>query len=466
MATITKQGKGYKISVHKGYDYRGKRLREHMTWVPDPGMSDRQIEKELNRQATLFEERVKRGNQQDGRIKFADFAEKYMEDYGNLHLKPKPRITYIENLRKINMAIGHIKLCNLSTAHINEFYRNLQEEGIREKVVATCKIDLAAFLKDNKLSLTKFAEQSGLSRSTIKAAIEKHNVSKDSAEKISAVLNINPTSAFEFHEDKTPLAPATIHAYHRTLSAILSKAVRWGYIQANPADNAEKPPLGNREAAYLEEADARRLLELLQKEPIRWRAVLTFDLLSGLRRGEVLGLRWCDVNFNDSTITIRQTSNYIPEKGVYIGTPKTDKSMRPLRLSSAAMTLLKEYKQWQDAQKEKLWDAWEDKDGRVFTTDNGAPIFPDGVTQWFTKFVKRSGLPKITVHSLRHTYATLMIADGTPLVVVSRQMGHAQASTTANIYAHAIASAQAKAAQTFDRFNDLITPENKKVVGD
>jgi integrase len=117
--------------------------------------------------------------------------------------------------------------------------------------------------------------------------------------------------------------------------------------------------------------------------------------------------------------------------------------------------LLQEYKQWQDAQREKLGDAWEDQDGRVFTTDSGAPLFPDSISQWFTKFIKRSGLPKVTVHSLRHTYASLMIAEGTPLVVVSHQLGHAQPSTTANIYAHVIKSAEAKAAQTFDKLMTL-----------
>ena len=121
--------------------------------------------------------------------------------------------------------------------------------------------------------------------------------------------------------------------------------------------------------------------------------------------------------------------------------------------------MLLEYKTWQDGQRERLGDAWEDQDGRVFTTDAGAPVFPDSVTQWFSAFIARSGMPKVTVHSLRHTYASLMIADGVPLVVVSKQLGHAQTSTTANIYAHAIASAQAKAMQTFDRFNDLVGQE-------
>lgn len=102
------------------------------------------------------------------------------------------------------------------------------------------------------------------------------------------------------------------------------------------------------------------------------------------------------------------------------------------------------------------YDAWEDIDGRVFTTELGAPIFPDSITAWFSKFIARSGLPKVTVHSLRHTYASLMIADGTPLVVVSKALGHAQPSTTANIYAHVIASAEAKAMETFDRFDDVV----------
>ena len=121
--------------------------------------------------------------------------------------------------------------------------------------------------------------------------------------------------------------------------------------------------------------------------------------------------------------------------------------------------MLLEYKQWQNRQREAVGDAWEDEDGRVFTNELGAPVFPDSMTQWFSSFIVRSGMPKVTVHSLRHTYATLMIADGVPLVVVSKQLGHTQTSTTANIYAHAIASAQAKAMQTFDRFNDLVSQE-------
>ena len=160
---------------------------------------------------------------------------------------------------------------------------------------------------------------------------------------------------------------------------------------------------------------------------------------------------------------INQTSNYVPGRGVYTDTPKTATSNRPLKLSSSAFLLLLEYKKWQDAQRKALGDAWIDQDGRVFTRDDGRPVFPDSITQWFHKFLQVNGFPpKVSVHSLRHTYASLMIADGTPLVVVSHKLGHAQASTTANIYAHVIASAEERATHTFDRFDDLVVPPAPK----
>ena len=124
--------------------------------------------------------------------------------------------------------------------------------------------------------------------------------------------------------------------------------------------------------------------------------------------------------------------------------------------------MLAEYKNWQDNQREMCGGYWKDKDNRVFTTEDGNPVFPDSISQWLSKFVKKVGLPKITVHSLRHTFASLMIADGVPLVTVSNQLGHALPSTTANIYAHAISSAQARAAQTFDKFLDVIETSPQK----
>lgn len=459
MASIKKRGDAYLITVSKGYDIAGKQLREYMTWVPPSGMTEKQAEKEVKRQAVLFEEQVACNTTHDGNMRLVDFTAIFLKDYAYPTLKARTAFGYEEKMQRVNLALGHIKLKELKPGHIASFYANLQEEGMRCKRLATYKGNFAKWMKKKHTTMAALSRDTGLSIWMFKQLRDGKPIKLQNAEQIANFLEKPFDDLFTVVRDLTPLKPGTIHTYHRTLSAVLYRAVKWGYIKSNPAACMDLPSLKNRKAKYLDEPDARHLLELLQAEPIKWRAIITFDLLSGLRRGEILGLRWDDVDLDAQTITIAQTSNYIPTKGVYTDTPKTATSNRPLKLSRSAFLLLLEYKRWQDAQRKKLGDAWKDQDGRVFTTDNGKPMFPDSVSQWFTKFVRRTGLPQVTVHSLRHTYASLMIADGTPLVVVSHKLGHAQTSTTANIYAHVIASAEERATHTFDRFDDLVAPE-------
>lgn len=456
MATIKKQGRGYKITVSRGYDINGKQLREHMTWIPDPGMTARQIEKELNRQAVLFEEKVNASGVHSGNIRLSDFTEIFFRDHAEQNLKQKTLFGYRKNMAIANKALGHIKLKELRPAHIAAFYSNMREKGMRVREIATPKFDFAAWLDENGTSMAEMARRTGLSIKTVTQVKYKKTIAKKSAVTLAEAMGMVPNEAFTFVKDMQPLSTTTLRIIHRTLSAVLGRAVKWGYIQNNPAALVDLPSRDNTRAAFLDEDDARRLLELLADEPIKWRTIITFDLLSGLRRGELAGLRWPDIDIEHQVIYIRQTYNYTPEAGHYVDTPKTANSDRTLRVSQSAILLLLEYQKWQDNQRALLGDAWEDKDNRVFTTDVGAPINPDSITKWFTAFIKRSGLPKVTVHSLRHTYASLMIFNGVPLIAVSRQLGHAQSSTTANIYAHVIASAEARAAQTFDRFDDVI----------
>ena len=138
MATIKKQGRGYKISVSCGYGIDGKQIRQHMTWVPDPGMTPRQQEKELQRQAVLFEEQVKHGKSTvNGNIRFDAFCEIFMEDYAKLYLKAKTVDGYERHLKKLIPGIGHLKLKDICPAHIAALYRNLQEDGMRDQSKST-----------------------------------------------------------------------------------------------------------------------------------------------------------------------------------------------------------------------------------------------------------------------------------------------------------------------------------------
>lgn len=315
--------------------------------------------------------------------------------------------------------------------------------------------------------MTAFAERSGVSRATIKQAIDDKPINRASADAIATALGMKVNKLFNMTDHGEPLAPATIRSYHRTISSILEKAVKWHCIPTNPAEGAELPSMTGHKARYLDEPDAKRMLQLLQEEPIKWRAPIIFDLLSGLRRAELLGLSWQDVDLDTGVLHIVQTSNYVSGTGVYVGTPKTEDSDRYLKVSQTAILILLEYKTWQDDMRTKVGDAWEGtaEDDRIFTNEVGRPIFPTSLTQWMRKFIKRTGLPSSSVHSLRHTYASLLIAEGTPLVVVSSNLGHAQVSTTSDIYSHVIASAEAKAAQVTDKFLEDIHPKRGKSRG-
>ena len=332
------------------------------------------------------------------------------------------------------------RFLGLRFQRVHQPYANLQEVGIRLDVKSRARVDLAALLKKEGRTRVSISEKTGLGVCTVQAAIAGKNVTMHSADKIAEALGRSRLDLFIDVEKRKTLDANTVRGYHRLISSILTKAVKWGFIPFNPAANAELPKLMPKEAAHLDEEDARRLLELLQNEPAKYRAAISFDLLSGLRRGELLGLRWSDVDFENETVTIVQTSSYVPGVGIYTDTPKNKTSARPLKLSRSAFFVLRQVQEWQE----------------------GAPIHPDALSSWFGDFTRRNGFTEIHVHSLRHSYASLLIAEGTPLVVVSRRLGHAQVSTTANIYAHVIASADEKAAQITEKFADIIVPNQKK----
>src|SRR5699024_9089303 len=134
MATVEKRGRGYRITVAAGIGLDGRQIRRRTVWTPDPKLTPRQVEKELARQVVKFEEQVKAGGGGDGgNIRFADFAARYMEEYGKLYLKPTTLANYQGCLVRINQAIGHLRLKDITPLHIQAFYRNLQEEGVRQK---------------------------------------------------------------------------------------------------------------------------------------------------------------------------------------------------------------------------------------------------------------------------------------------------------------------------------------------
>jgi len=470
MATITERPRidgriSYCIQVSDGLSTGGKRKRLSKTWTPEPGWTEKRIQKELQKQVVLFEESVNAGTSQDASIKFQAFAEKWLVDYARKKLKIKTVAEYEKRLPIIYQAFGHKKMKDIKTGHLNSFYANLEEPGIRADIKYMIKIDLRPVLKERKLTQDEFAKLAGVSIGVIKTVMNKNCINKKSAVAISMALDKQLNNLFTPENPDRVLSASTIHTYHRLISSIFSKAVKWGYRPFNPATNAELPVMDKKEAPYLDDADVRRLLILLHNEPIKWRMMVTIDVLSGLRRGELCGLRWCDVDFDNKLISIVQASSYISGHGIIEDTPKSEKSVRTMKLSRLAFSLLLEYKDWQDTQREHLGDQWQENGGRVFTGDTGGKIHPDSLTGWFKSFIRKHGFDDdLHLHSLRHTAASLMIADGINIVTVSKRLGHAQVSTTSNIYAHMIKAADEKAAEVADKYADELGSPATEVI--
>lgn len=444
MATIKQRGNSYKITVSCGYDLNGKQIRRHLTWTPEPGMTKRQLQKELDRQAVLFEEKCRNGQVLDGNMKFAEFAEKWFTDYAEKQLRPTTIAGYRWALKRTLPAIGHIRLDKLRPHHLMEFYNNLSESGVREDTRYCSAVDFKALLKKRGMTKRALAEQAGVSVYVLDSVTRGANISAASAHKVVSALQLPLDKVFLPAGEKDTLAVSTVLHHHRLISSMLSTAVKWQLIFSNPCSRVVLPKNKHKEAVYLDEEQAADLLAALDKESMQHQVIVKLLLFTGMRRGELCGLEWKDVDFERAVVFVRRSSLYLPGKGVFEDETKNATSERCMKVSADVVTMLKAWRAEQSKQRLRMGDQWQTSD-RLFTAWDGAPIRPDVITAWFHKFVTKNGLPPIHIHSLRHTNATLLIAAGTSLTTVAARLGHANSTTTSKIYAHVIQSADAAA---------------------
>lgn len=425
MSSIRKRGKTYQIRVSCGYNFEKKQIVKSMTYKPKSGMTERQILKELERRAILFEEECK--TEYNENMKLCDFLAKWFSDYAEKQLKAKSIARYRALLPRINRYLGHIRINKLKPCHFVEFYNKLSQSGMREDFKFRAKSNFEELIKKHGFNKKALACAAGVSEFVINSCIRQKNISRRTAAKI---LNILPDSLIK-SETKTYLNPKTVQQYHRFLSSVLNTAVEWQFISCNPCKKVKPPKAERREAKYLDDVQIVTLINALKKEPLKYKTMIMLFLCSGMRRGELCGLEWRDIDFKNNSVNISKSSLYLPNKGIYDDSLKNKYSERVIYLPHVVIKLLEEYSR-------QTSSGSEDK---IFKGLNGLPIHPDSVTGWFSKFITRNNLPKISIHSLRHTNASLLIAGGADIKTVANRLGHSSAATTGNIYTHAIKSA-------------------------
>ena len=469
MANITarknKNGEitSYRIRVFTGRDIDGKQKMKTLSWTPPEGMTQFQINKEIKAIAADFEKKCNNETSIDDNITFKELTDIWIKDYAETNLKKTTFLSYKQQLIYVNKEIGHLKINKINPITLSSLYAKMLKKKVTVNMTCSPVIDFQNYIytynrdkgrkivTDNSSLMTQseLSRKSGVSLATIKSILKGNNITIECAKKICDALKLNYKKSFSETEKKT-MEASTVKRYHAMISSIMSFAVYQGVIDSNPCSRVRPPKVEKKEAEYLEEDEMVNLMDALDKyAPEHYKTLIPFLLFTGLKRGEMSGLEWRDIDFDNNIVHIRRNVIYMKETGIYEDTPKNKYSNRKIKVSDYVMQMLMKYREWQDYQRENVGSKLIES-GKVFTGVTGKPLHPSTPSKWFRSFNLKYGLKPIHLHTLRHTSATMMIMNGIPLNEISKRLGHNCASTTSNIYCHVIEEADQKAAEALD----------------
>lgn len=243
-----------------------------------------------------------------------------------------------------------------------------------------------------------------------------------------------------------PLARKTVIHHLSFISDVFSYAVKMSMVSDNPCSRVSIPKGERKEKEIYTIEEIEKLFELVETAPLKYRAFFVLAVYSGFRRGEMLGLEWKDIDWEDNIISVRRTSNYTKAKGYYTDTTKTRSSQRSMKFPDFVIDLLRELKENQDRQAFLMGTKWTNTD-RLFVKDTGEPMFLCMPYKWLEKLCIRNGLPFHGLHSIRHFFASSLIHANVDVAAVSSALGHSAISTTTSIYLHAFQDANARASE-------------------
>lgn len=243
------------------------------------------------------------------------------------------------------------------------------------------------------------------------------------------------------------MAPKTVKNYISYVSTVFEYAIRLDMMSRNPCSRANIPAgkPTERDIYTLEEAQL-FIDTLVEKAPLVYQTYFILAIYSGFRRGELSGLTWDNIDFENRIITIDKALYYTKAEGTIIDTPKTETSQRSLKLPEVIFDYMKRLKEFYESESVRLGTKWEECNF-VFRNEFGGVLSPLSPNSWLHKFCARENLRYVNIHSFRHLNASLLIDSGANVKTVQACMGHSMASTTLNIYAHSFRRSQAIASE-------------------
>lgn len=422
MASIEERNGSYRIIVSCGRDIYGKKKRETATFVPDPGLTPKKLQKAVEEFARQFETQVKNGMAMDGRkITLQEFAARWFEEYASQKLQPGTVEKYRAELNnKVLPVLGHLRLSDLRPHNLNSFFVSMTKDGAR---------------KDGKkggYSKGSIAKTRNVLSSVLRTATEWEIIDRNPLDKV------RPQS--EETADKlkffTPEQAAIFLDYIEKPYTVKTK----GHKRTD--DTGNEYTVGDYEST--------------REIPEQIRVLFILAIYAGLRKGELLALEWSDIDFEADTISVTKAVSVVAGQQI-TKAPKTKNSRRVVSIPHFLTQRLRELRTARIKYRLSLGDYWQGAEW-VFIQDNGKQMsystpysaFQDTIDRYNSGKPVADHLPAIPFHGLRHTSATLLIASKQDVQTVSSRLGHAQASTTMNIYAHALQETDRKAATALE----------------
>ena len=388
MASVIPKSNGtYLIRVSCGLDGSGKQITRSKTFKPSkPNLSYQKLNKEIDQFVAEFELEVKSGGKGASfdKITFSEFCTKYLEQKKTT-LSPNTYVFYEMIIRtELIPMFGNMKLKEIKTYHVQQFIQYLATEKKRNDGV------------EGGISATTVRRYTTVLRSILTLAYKLDYINED----------VGSSRKIEFPKE----APTEIEVY------------------------------------TIEEVG--EILKALETEPINIKTLVEIAIFTGMRRGEIVGLKWGDIDFENQKIHVKRSIYKTKEGKAQEKDPKSKYGIRTISIPEHLCKTLVAYRAQQDRHISFLGDAWKNLD-YVFTEEDGYVMNPQTPTKQFSHFLRRHGIRHLKFHGLRHTSATMLLANGCDIKTVSTRLGHADIDTT-NIYVHALESTDRKAAQTFD----------------